>query len=55
MFWRERERESDERTCGNPLMTFQIKKRISSELFIDKMTALYVGEARIRVIRIQCG
>jgi len=30
-----------EKTCGNPAMTFPIKKRIYTELFIDRTTALY--------------
>jgi len=30
-------------------MTFQIKKRTNSELFIDRMAALYIGETQFRV------
>jgi len=35
-----------ERTCGNLVMTFPIKKRISiyiTELFVDRMAAIYIG------------
>jgi len=38
-----------EKTGGNPVMTFPIKKRINTELFIDRMAALYKGETLIRV------
>jgi len=31
------------------MMTFPIKKRINTELFIDRTVALYIGEAWIRV------
>jgi len=37
-------------TCGNPAITFLIKKRIITELFIDRTAALYIGETRIRVV-----
>jgi len=40
----------DEITCGNPVMAFQIKKRINTELFIDRTAALYIGETQIRVV-----
>jgi len=33
----------------NPLMIFPTKKRIHTELFIDKMAALYKGETWFRV------
>jgi len=36
----------------NPLMTFPIKKRIYPELFIDRMAALHVGEALIRIVTV---
>jgi len=31
----------------NPAMTFRIKKRINTELFIDRTTALYIDETKI--------
>jgi len=31
----------------NPVMTFPIRKRIKTELFIDRTSALYLGETRI--------
>jgi len=31
-------------------MTFPIKKRIDTELFIDRMTALSIGDTWIRVV-----
>jgi len=34
-----------ERECENPVMTFPIKKRINTELFIDRAAAaLYIRE-----------
>jgi len=30
----------DEGSCENPVMTFPIKKRINTELFIDRMATL---------------
>jgi len=39
----------DERTSGNPPMTFPIKKRISTELFIARTAAHYIGEIWTRV------
>jgi len=30
-------------------MTFIIKKRINTELFIDRMAVLYIGKTRMRV------
>jgi len=33
----------------NSVMTFPIKKRINTELFIDRAAARYTGETRIRV------
>jgi len=35
--------------CENLMMTFPIKKRINSELFIGRMAALNIGETRIGV------
>jgi len=37
-----------ERMCENPMMTFPIKKRIHTELFIDRTAALYILESWIR-------
>jgi len=34
----------------NSVMTFLIKKRISAELFFDKMASLYIGETWIRAL-----
>jgi len=42
--------ELDETKCEYTNMTYPIKKRIISDLFIDRMAALYVGETRIRVV-----
>jgi len=39
-----------ERVQKNPVMTFPIKKRTSTELFNDRMAALYKGKIRIRVV-----
>jgi len=33
---------------GNPVMIFPTKKRINTELFIDKTAALYKGISQIR-------
>jgi len=33
---------------ASPVMTFPIKKRINTELFIDRMAALYVVDGRIK-------
>jgi len=33
-----------ERACENPVMTFQIKKRVNAELFIERTAALYIGD-----------
>jgi len=38
-----------ERTCGNPVMTFPIKKRTSTALFTNRTGTIYIGETRIRV------
>jgi len=35
--------------CENPSMTFAIKKRINTELVIDRKAALYIVEIQIRV------
>jgi len=40
----------DERTCGNTVMTFLIKKGINTETFIHRTAALYIEETRIRVV-----
>jgi len=42
--------DCDKRTCGNPVITFQVKKRINSGLFIGRTAALYIGETQIRVV-----
>jgi len=34
--------------CKNLVMAFPIKKRINTELFTDRMTALHIGETQIR-------
>jgi len=34
----------------NPVMTFPIKLRINTELFIDRLVALYIGETLIRML-----
>jgi len=39
---------SDERACENPVVIFPIRKRINTELFMDRMAALYLGETPIR-------
>jgi len=36
----------DERMRGNPVMTIPIKKRTTTELFIDRTAAQYTGELR---------
>jgi len=36
--------------CENPVMALSIKKRTSTELFIDRKVALNIGETRIRVV-----
>jgi len=38
-----------ERTYENPVITFSIKRRMNTELFIDRTAALFVGESRIRM------
>jgi len=40
----------DERTCENPAVTFPIKKKINTELFIHKTAAFSIGETGIRVV-----
>jgi len=40
----------DERTLGDPVMTFPIKKRIDTELIVDRKASLFVGETPIRVV-----
>jgi len=40
--------ESREHVREKPRMTIPIKKRIDTGLFIDRMTALYLGETQIR-------
>jgi len=35
----------------NPVMTFPIKKRINTELFIDKRASLYIQKRGARKIR----
>jgi len=40
----------DKRTCGNLGITFPIKKRINTELLLDRTVALYIGEPSIRVV-----
>jgi len=40
----------DERACENPLATYPIMKKIITELFIDRMAALYTGERPMRVV-----
>jgi len=40
----------DERMCENPVMTYPTRKRISTELLIDRTAALYIGETQIRGI-----
>jgi len=42
--------EPYERVCENPVMTFTIKKRFNTVLFIDRIAALYIGNTRIRVL-----
>jgi len=39
----------DECVCENPVMTLPIKKRISTELFINRTEALYIGVIWIRI------
>jgi len=39
-----------ERTCGNPEMTFPIKKRINTELFNERTAALYIRKTLIREV-----
>jgi len=39
----------EERTCGSPVLTFPIEKRMNTKLFIDRMAPLYIGETQIRV------
>jgi len=34
--------------CGNQVTTFPIKKRINTELFIDRTATLYMVETQIR-------
>jgi len=34
----------------NPVMTFPIMKKINTELFINRTTALYRGETQIKVL-----
>jgi len=36
------------RACKNPVMTLPVKKRINTELFIDRTTALYILVSRIK-------
>jgi len=36
--------------CGNAVKTFPIKKRINTELFIDRMAAFYKEKTLVRVI-----
>jgi len=36
--------------CENPAMTFPIKKRISTEMFIDRTAALYIEESQIKIM-----
>jgi len=38
----------DDRTCGNPVTMFPIKKRINAELLIDRMAAFYIVETQLR-------
>jgi len=42
VFWKER-------TCGNPVMTFPIKKKFNIELFIDETAALFKRKTQIKV------
>jgi len=42
--------ELNESVCENPVMTVPIKKRINTELFIERTAAFYIGETRIREV-----
>jgi len=37
-------------TRANPMVTFPTKKRINTQLFIDRTATLYIGDTQIRVI-----
>jgi len=39
-----------ESVCESPVMVFPIKKRIHTELFIDRTAALYVGKTCWRLL-----
>jgi len=39
---------SDVSRDANPSKTFAIKKRINTELFTDRMAALYIADGRIK-------
>jgi len=39
----------DKRTCGNPVVTFQIKKRINTKVFFDRTVVRHMGGTLIRV------
>jgi len=43
-------RFGSESVCGISMITFPIKKRIDTEMFIHRMAALYKGEDQIRVV-----
>jgi len=47
----ERELEVDDEICVKPVMTFPIKKRINTELFIDRTPPLYKPETGLGMIK----
>jgi len=50
LLWSEGVRVKREMLCQIRVMTFSIKKRINTELFILKTEALYIGDTQIRAM-----